>query len=284
MLSSRLGEPPSLVIMRLGIYVFALASIAAGIFDLIWREFEPAHQPVQAFGDHIPGITLMAFIGAICLIAGGLALFTSRFARSGCVVLGTLYFLFGLCYLPRFYTAPRILGYTVPLFIGLVAGMGMHFILTAAAALIYSSTPTRDFSWSKILRIARWVFGISSILFGLVHILSSETVTPLIPHWMPLNPKFWSFFTGIAFVLAGLAILARILDVLAARLLSLMLLVFSAIVLVPLVLTAPHNHVSWGANAYNLTAVAAVWIFAASIDATPTQPEPHTNAREALAA
>jgi hypothetical protein len=37
-------------------------------------------------------------------------------------------------------------------------------------------------------------------------------------------------FPGIAFVLAGLAILSGILDVLAARLVALMLLVFSALV------------------------------------------------------
>jgi uncharacterized membrane protein len=252
--------------MRLGIYVFALASIAAGIFDLIWREFEPAHQPVIAFGDHIPGITILAFIGAMVLIAGGLALFTSKFTLAGCIALGALYFFFALCYIPRFYTAPRILGYHLWLFIGLCAGFAMNFILAAATALVYSSTPTRHSSWPQIARASRWVYGISSILFGLVHILRSDTVTPMIPLWMPLSPIFWTFLTGVAFILAGIAIFARTLDVLAARLLSLMLLVFSALVLIPLVFAAPRDHVSWGANAYNLAAIAAVWIFAASID------------------
>jgi uncharacterized membrane protein len=261
----------SSAVMRIGNYVFALASIAAGILDLIWREFEPAHQPVQAFGDHIPGITILAFLGAACLIAGGLALFTAKFVRFGCIVLGVVYLAFSLCYIPRFFTAPRILGYHLWIFIGLCAGFAMNFILTAAASLIYSSTLTRDSSWPTTLRRVRWVFGISSILFGLVHITRSETVTPMIPPWMPLSPKFWTIFTGVAFILAGVAILARTLDVLAARLLSLMLLVFSVLVLLPMIFTTPHDHVSWGGNAYNLTAVAAVWIFATSVANTSNE-------------
>jgi hypothetical protein len=40
--------------MRSTIYVYGIASVAAGIMDLVWGEFEPAHQPIQAWGDHIP--------------------------------------------------------------------------------------------------------------------------------------------------------------------------------------------------------------------------------------
>ena len=68
--------------------------------------------------------------------------------------------------------------------------------------------------------------------------------------------------TGIAFVLAGVAIVSGRLEVLAARLLGLMLLVFSALALVPLVFTSPRDHASWGANAYNLTGVGAAWVVA----------------------
>jgi hypothetical protein len=68
--------------------------------------------------------------------------------------------------------------------------------------------------------------------------------------------------TGIAFVLAGLAIISEALEVLAARLLGAMLLVFGALALAPLIFASPRDHVAWGANAYNLTAVGAAWIIA----------------------
>jgi hypothetical protein len=41
--------------MRVGLTVYGLASAAAGIMDLVWSDFDQAHQPIQAFGDHIPG-------------------------------------------------------------------------------------------------------------------------------------------------------------------------------------------------------------------------------------
>jgi hypothetical protein len=85
-----------------------------------------------------------------------------------------------------------------------------------------------------------------------------------VPTWMPLGREFWVIATGICFVLAGLAILSGILDVLAPRLLALMLFVFSAVTLVPGIVAFPHRHDVWGGNAYQLAAVAAAWIFADS--------------------
>jgi uncharacterized membrane protein YphA (DoxX/SURF4 family) len=89
----------------------------------------------------------------------------------------------------------------------------------------------------------------------------------MVPKWMPLGGGFWAILSGIAFILAGIAILSGILDVLAARLLALMLLVFSVLVLAPGALARSHNHVAWGSNGYNLAAVGAVWILAESIAA-----------------
>ena len=97
----------------------------------------------------------------------------------------------------------------------------------------------------------------------------------MIPKWMPFGAPFWAVLTGIAFVLAGAAIASGVLDVLGATLLGLMLLVFSALALAPLIFSSPRNHASWGANAYNLTAVGAAWIVAEWL-ATRQTPIPNT--------
>jgi uncharacterized membrane protein YphA (DoxX/SURF4 family) len=110
--------------------------------------------------------------------------------------------------------------------------------------------------------IARWTFGVCSIDFGLAHLTGIDAVVPMIPKWMPFGGEFWTVLTGVAFVLAGLAIVSGVLDVLAARLLALMLLIFSAFVLAPMIFVYPYNHIAWGGNAYNLAAVGAAWIFA----------------------
>jgi surface polysaccharide O-acyltransferase-like enzyme len=95
---------------------------------------------------------------------------------------------------------------------------------------------------------------------------------------MPFGGVFWAVLTGIAFVIAGLAILSGIRDVLAARLLALMLLVFSAFVLTPMIFALPRNHVAWGGNAYNLAAVGAAWIVA---DWLTTRHQPVANQQSA---
>jgi hypothetical protein len=83
--------------------------------------------------------------------------------------------------------------------------------------------------------------------------------------------------TGICFVLAGLAILSGILDVLAARLLALMFLVFNLVALPPFIFANPHRHAAWGGNAYNLAAVASAWILAASLANRDTLPQNEAN-------
>jgi uncharacterized membrane protein len=255
--------------MRLRVSLYGAASIAIGIINIVWGNFEAAHQPIQAFGDDIPGQKIFAYIVACCLIAGGVTILWYRTSRAGPAALAIVYLLFAVFWLPRFYTAVHALGFRIPVLIGVSSGVAQQVILVAAAAIVYASVVTRDPAWLRRACLAvRWMFGLSSINFGLAHFTGVESVSAMVPKWMPFGGDFWAVLTGIAFVLAGLAILAAILDVLAARLLTLMLFMFSALVLVPRLLASPHDHEVWGGNAYNLAAVGAVLIFADSIAIT----------------
>ena len=249
--------------MRIGIYMFGIGSIAAGILDIVWGEFEPAHQPVQAWGSHIPGIRIFAYIAAVWLIAGGAAMLWRTSLRFGAAALTVLYGIFVLFPLPRLYTAPHYLGHRIPVYIGVLSGVCLEVILLVAAAIVWRSLAARGAHSQMLAFIARWTFGLCSVIFGLTHLTAVSAVVPMLPKWMPLSGTFWVVLTGIAFILAGLAIVAGVLDVLAAWLLGWMLLVFSALALAPMIPASPHNHVAWGANAYNLTAVGSAWIVAA---------------------
>jgi uncharacterized membrane protein YphA (DoxX/SURF4 family) len=252
--------------MRAGVYVYGMATVAAGIINLIWGDFEAGDQPIQAFGDHIPGREIFAYITAISLVAGGAAILWRRTVRAGAVAVALIYFIFAVFWFPRFYTAPHVLGFRATVYIGVLDGVAQQLILVAAAAVVYASAATRDSAWrQRAALIVRWTFGLSSVDFGLAHLTGLQAVAPMVPKWMPLGGDFWTVLTGIAFVLAGIAILSGILDVLAARLLALMLLIFSALALAPLIFAYPRDHVAWGSNAYNLAAVGAAWIFAESI-------------------
>jgi uncharacterized membrane protein len=248
--------------MRIGIAVYGAASAAAGVLDLIWGEFEPAHQPLQAWGDHIPGMRILAYIAAVWLIAGGAAMLWPRTLRFGAGALAILYGIFVFFPLPRFYTAPHFLGYGAATYIGALGSVCEQVILFVAAAVVWQSQTARGLQSRRAATIARWTFGLCPVVFGLSHLTAVWAVLPLIPKWMPLSGTFWAVLTGIAFVLAGVAIVSGVLDALAAWLLGLMLLLFSALALTPLIFTAPRDHVSWGGDVYNLTAVGAAWIMA----------------------
>src|SRR4051812_36957851 len=97
--------------MKIGSWLFGIASALAGLVDLIWGEFEPAHQPIQAWSDHIPGLPILARIAALWLILGGLSLLFRPAARTGAAALAVLYAIFCFFPLPRLISAPHYLGH-----------------------------------------------------------------------------------------------------------------------------------------------------------------------------
>jgi cell shape-determining protein MreD len=248
--------------MKIGVYIYGSAAVAYGITDLVWGGFDPADQPLQAWGDHVPGATIFAYIAGIWLVVAGAALLWRGSRHVAAASLTLLYGTFVLFPLPRLYTAPHFRGYHAWVYIYVLAMVCQEIILFVAAVLVWKSLSGRDSLSHRAALIARWTFGLCSVDFGLAHLTAVKTVIPIIPKWLPLSATFWAVFTGIAFVLAGLAIVSGVLDVLAAKLLGLMLLAFSALVLAPMIFAFPRAHAAWGVNAYNLTAVGAAWIVA----------------------
>ena len=258
------ANPDRFTVSKGGVYLFALATIAAGVLDLIWGEFEAAHQPIGALGDNIPGQKIFAYIAAVWLILAGAAILWRRTRRAGAVAAALIYLVFGLFWLPRFYTAPKVLGFRLTLIVGLLAGMFTQLMVVAGTLVLHASLVASS-SWQQRSRsIARCVIGLAAVLFGVVHLTGVQGVAQMVPTWMPLGGPFWVVLSGVAFLLAGLAILSGILNRLAAHLLALMIVVFE-IILVPMIFANPGNHIAWGSNAYSLAAAGAVWIFASSI-------------------
>ena len=253
-----------------GLYLYAAGSIAAGILDLIWGDFEAAHQPIQALGDHIPGRTVLAYIAAIWLIAGGAAILTRRLARAGASALAVMYLIFAGFWLPRFYTAVHLLGFKIALIFGLSAGVGQQLILVAAAGIVHASPAKSDFRSGFVkfespspdsldlrtlldrLRIgasdrcaAGVGYGSQMDAFGRKFLGDTDRHCFRGLLALPSSHKFWtSWLPGC---------LPSCCSFLACSYLA------------PAPLARPHDHVAWGSNAYNLAAVGAAAMFAESI-------------------
>jgi len=244
-------------------YVYGLMAITAGAVDLVWGGLDPDHQPIQAWGDNVPGHVIIGYILAVALVAGGAAMLRPRSARLGAGIVGFVYLAFTFFWLPRFYTAPAILGHTAPVYLGILAGFCSEIVVAAAAVFVIAAASANGSPWlSRVATASRLIFGLSSICFGLNHLAAIQANLIYVPHWMPFGRAFWVAFTGIAFILAGIAILSGVLDVLAARLLALMWLTISAVTLIPGLIAEPHDQVNWGGNAFNILVAASAWILA----------------------
>lgn len=256
----------------LGISLLGVAAVATGVMDLVYRAFDPAEQPIEAWADSVPGSDPFACVVGLALIVGGAAIFDERTRRFGATVLAGVYAIFAVFWLPRLITAPAILGKFPGVYVGILAGIATQVIVVCAACIVYETHP----SGKRLPRALAWIFGICVILFGLQHLLNmhSPNNISMVPAWMPFGRLFWVLLTGSAFVLAGVAVTIGVADVLAARLLAVMLLVFSAVTLIPMLFAAPGEEGNWGANLYNIVAAASAWILSDALAKEKIYPPP----------
>ena len=250
----------------IGWIFFAVGSLASGVIDLLWNQFEPAHRPIQAWGDHIPGLTVLVWACGICFIVASITVLLKRTRGPGALLLTVLYVLFAVFPMPRLLTAPRVLGHHFSVYVVLLVTIFQQLILAIAAAASVERVSSSSVPHAQAeMWLLRVLFSLALVDFGLAHFTSMQNVVPMIPAWMPLGGAFWTLVTGAAFILFGLAILLRKLDVLAAQGLGFMLLSFSAVVLLPGLAHRVHSQIAWGGNAYNFAAVGAAWIFASRL-------------------
>jgi uncharacterized membrane protein len=247
--------------MRIGVWIYALATVVTGILDIVWGVFEASHQPIQALGQ-FSGEHVLAYLAGFWLVAAGLAILWPRTARVGAVGSAVIYLIFALFWVPRLFVMAHKFGPGIGVIVFCLGGVAAQLMFVSPALIVYATVTGGEAGWQENAVIAaRWMLGVPPILFGLGHLVSLHAYARFMPHWVPFG-LFWIVVTGTAFLLAGIAIVSGVRDVLAARLLALMLLIFEFTVEIPPVFGQPHSQGAWGGAVYNLTAIGACWIFA----------------------
>lgn len=117
------------------------------------------------------------------------------------------------------------------------------------------------------VRIARGLYGAALVPFGLAHFQFVPRTAGLIPPWLPAHMAL-TYFTGVCFVAAGVAILVGVCARLAAALSALEIGLFLVLVWIPALASRSLNAFEWGEAVTTIVLTAAAWVVADSYAST----------------
>jgi uncharacterized membrane protein YphA (DoxX/SURF4 family) len=198
-----------------------------------------------------PAHRVLAWIAGTILLAGAAAVLTGKYPRFTTWILGPAFLLGAVSRF--FFHVPAIVtdtGYRT-VFFELITCCAGTWMLTSLLASV--DTATASASVSRKLGLAGyWLFALASLVYGIGHFTATAYVASVIPGWIPFH-HFFTWFTGIAMIAAGLALAARVWMRPAAALLGLMFFLWVVLLHAPRIAHALHNGDEWNSGFVCLT-------------------------------
>jgi hypothetical protein len=238
--------------------IFAVTMIGLGIIGLLHPNFVPVWNPapkVSAGG-------LLVSLSSLISLSAGFGLLNRRMAGAAARLLLATFLLWLLLFrLPNFLL--------VPAFEACWSVFPLAVMLAAAWVLYVWFATDWDRKYLSFviggngLRIAHTLYGLSLIFFGAAHFIDVKDTLSLIPNWLP-GHLFWAYFTGCAFIAAGVAALTGICARLAVTLSVLQLALFLVLVWLPIIATGSKNPFQWSETILNVALLAGGWVVADS--------------------
>ncbi|HEY2446821.1 MAG TPA: hypothetical protein VGI20_13885 [Rhizomicrobium sp.] len=239
----------------LGRILFALSFAALGALSLGFHDFA-AVWPIEP--KWVPWHDTVATFFAAILLAGGLALLVPRAARPASLVLACLFLLRELVW-----KIPNVAAHPLVELRWYDVSESLTFL--AGAWTIFSMSPRKGAARADFgnVRVGQILFGLALPAIGLSHFFYLNFTTPLIPSWLPFHVQL-AYFTGAAHIAAGLGILSGVLPRLAATLEAVMVSLFTLLVWVPVVISAPANLSNWSEICVSIAVAGTAWAVAES--------------------
>src|ERR1700722_7015584 len=161
-----------------------------------------------------------------------------------------------------------------------MCGAGILFFLIALWAA--KTDIARAGGIDKIVALSNLCFAVPLAVFGALHLSAAESLTPMVPSYMPWR-LFWAYFFGFALLAASLSIATKIQVRWSGLLFGIAMFLFVAMLDIPGSLANPRDRFGWTLTLRKMAFGAGGWILAGNAMRCPDKSKRITVGRVVLA-
>ena len=236
-----------------GQIIFAVSFAVIGALSIGFADFARAWELIPKWITWHDALVIPC--GAVVL-AGGVGLLIPRTAKPASLLLAIFLLLrLALLHFPRVAAHPS----TEVMW----ESMSENLIYLAGAWTIFAMLSREASARNGSVRAGQILFALALPAIGLSHFFYLNETAPLIPSWLPFHVPL-AYFTGAAWIAAGLGIFFGVLPRLAATLTAVMVSLFTLLVWVPTMIAAPASRGNWSEICTSAAISGAAWAVAGS--------------------